>query len=97
MKINYKNQTIEMSKNNALSRDVDVYAFQDVDGCQLHMYMPTKSFENFVANVSVVTMAKKGKLDLNDAEAVAGVFTMIEEAIESINVSLVMKAATRAL
>jgi hypothetical protein len=97
IKIEGNKMTIEMSKNNAIYRDVDVYAFQDVDGCQLHMYMPTKSFENFVANVSVVTMAKKGKLDLNDAAAVAEVFTMIENAIDSINISIIFKTATRSL
>ena len=60
------------------------------------MYMPTSSFENFVANVSVVTMAKKGNLDLNDSAAVAAVYDKIHNAIESINVSFIFRAATRA-
>ena len=89
--------TIKMSENNPIYRDLVVYAFQDVDGCQLHMYMPTSSFENFVANVSVVTMAKKGNLDLNDSAAVAAVYDKIHNAIESINVSFIFRAATRAL
>lgn len=89
--------TIKMSENNPVYRDLVVYAFQDVDGCQLHMYMPTSSFENFVANVSVVTMAKKGNLDLNDSAAVAAVYDKIHNAIESINVSFIFRAATRAL
>ena len=89
--------TIMMSKNNPVYRNVDIYAFQDVDGCQLHMYMPTSSFVNFVANVSVVTMARKGKLDLADADAVAQVFNLIDNAIESINVSIVMANNTKSL
>ena len=89
--------TIKMSENNPVYRDLVVYAFQDVDGCQLHMYMPTSSFENFVANVSVVTMAKKGNLDLNDSAAIAAVYDKIHNAIESINVSFIFRAATRAL
>jgi hypothetical protein len=42
-------------------------------------------------------MAKKGKLDLNNTAAVAEVFNMIDNAIESINVSLIFHDSTRAL
>lgn len=89
--------TIKMSANNPIYRDIDVYAFQDADGCQMHMYMPTSSYTHFIANISVVTMAKKGKLDLNNTAAVAEVFDMIDNAIESINVSLIFHDSTRAL
>jgi hypothetical protein len=89
--------TIKMSDNKAVYRDVDIYAFQDVDGCQMHMYMPTTSYVNFIANISVVTKAKKGTLDLNDAAAVAEVYNLINDAIQSINVSLIFHDSTRAL
>lgn len=89
--------TIKMSDNKAVYRDVDIYAFQDVDGCQMHMYMPTTSYVNFIANISVVTKAKKGTLDLNDAAAVAEVYNLINDAIQSINVSIIFHDSTRSL
>ena len=89
--------TIKMSENNSVYRDIEMYMFQDAKNTQLHMYMPTKSFEKFFGNISVATMAKEGKLDLNDASAVKTVFDNIENAIESINVSFIFKDPTRAL
>ena len=74
-----------------------LYAFQDADNCQMHMYMPTSSFESFFANISVVHLADRGELDLNDKEAVKAVFAGVENAIESINVSLIFKSNTIAL
>ena len=61
------------------------------------MYMPTYTFENFLANTIVEMMANDGKLDLNDAEAVAAIYDAVAEAIETINVSFIFKDATRAL
>ena len=90
--------TIKMSENNPVYRDIVLYAFQDVDDRQLHMYMPTSSFEKFIANISVVVAAKNGEMDLNDAAAVADLYNKIENAIESINVSFIFKSiVTRAL
>ena len=82
--------TIKMSELNAVYRDVDVYTFQDQDNTQMHMYMPTSSFENFLGNMQLNIMAAKGQADLADAAAVKAVFDTIENAIETINVSLVM-------
>lgn len=87
--------TIKMSELNAVYRDVDVYTFQDQDNTQMHMYMPTSSFENFLGNMQLNIMAAKGQADLAEADAVKAVFDTIENAIETINVSLVMTKATR--
>ena len=84
--------TIKMSANNSVYKDIEVYAFQDASNCQLHMYMPTASFEKFFANIGVVLMAKNGELNLNDVEAVSAIYNGVENAIETINVSFVMKA-----
>ena len=83
--------TIKMSANNAAYRDVVVYAYQDQDDSQFHMYMPTTSFENFFGNMQVELMDAKGQLDLTDEAAVKAVFDSIEAAVESINFSIVMK------
>ena len=85
--------TIKMSEINAVYRDVEVYTFQDQDNTQMHMYMPTSTFENFFGNMQVNLMAAQGQLDMNDAAAVNAVYDSIDEAVESINLSLVMTRA----
>ncbi len=89
--------TIKKSANNPAFKDIDVWAFQDQDNTQMHMYMPTTSFEKFFGNVSVAALAKEGKLDVNDADAVAQIYASIEAAIETINISFIFKDSTRAL
>ena len=85
--------TIKMSANNPVYQDVDLYAFQDQDNTQMHWYMPTTSFEKFFANTSLALMLGYGQVDKNDTEAIAGVFKTIADAIESINLSIVMTKA----
>ena len=82
--------TIKMSVTNPAYQDVVVYAFQDQDNTQMHLYMPTSSFEKFFANASVHMMLSNGQLNENDTEAIANEFKKIADAIESINLSIVM-------
>ena len=82
--------TIKMSANNPAYQDVDMYAFQDQDNTQMHWYMHTTSFEKFFANTSVALMLGYGQLDKDDTEAIANVYKTIADAVESINLSLVM-------
>ena len=84
--------TVDMSTENPACRKVEMYMFQDADDSQLHIYMPTKSFINYFANLQIPTLKAEGKLDTNDAAAVEKVFADMEARIESINVSLVLKA-----
>ena len=83
--------TIKMSSRHEAYRDVVVYAFQDVDGCQFHMYMPTSSFENFFSNLSLSILSASGQVDINNPVHVDAVYKEVADAIESINVSIVMK------
>ena len=83
--------TIKMSSRHASYRDVVVYAFQDVDGCQFHMYMPTASFENFFSNLSLSILSASGQVDINNPVHVDAVYKEVADAIESINVSIVLK------
>ena len=87
--------TIKMSQTNPVYKDVLVYTFQDQDNTQMHWYMPTSSFENFFGNTSVAVMLGHGQLDINDTEAIAGVYQTIADAVESINLSLVMTKGTK--
>ena len=84
--------TIKMSSRHEAYRDVVVYAFQDVDGCQFHMYMPTASFENFFSNLSLSILSASGQVDINNPVHVDAVYKEVADAIESINVSIVLKA-----
>lgn len=84
--------TVDMGAGYPGLRKVEMYMFQDADDCQLHIYMPTKSFINYFANLLIPTLVSEGKLDTSDAAAVEKVFADMESRIESINVSLVYKA-----
>jgi hypothetical protein len=84
--------TLDMSAVNPACRKVEMYMFQDADDCQLHIFMPTKSFINYFANLQIPTLKSEGKLDTTDAAAVEKVFADMEARIESINVSLIYKA-----
>ena len=84
--------TLDLSAENPAYRKVDMYMFQDANDTQLHIYMPTKSFINYFANLQIPTLKAEGKLDTTDATAVEKVFTDMEARIESINVSFVFKA-----
>ena len=85
--------TIKMSANDPAYQDVDMYAFQDQDNTQMHWYMPTTSFEKFFGNTSVALMLGYGQLDKDDTEGIANVYKTIADAVESINLSLVMAKA----
>ena len=83
--------TVKMSEKKSVYRDLDVYAFQDVDNCQLHMYMSRTAFVNFFSNMQVAIMAEMGELDITDAAAVEAIYNSIDNAVETINLSFVFK------
>ena len=85
--------TVKMSEKNAAYKDVDLYTFQDQDNTQMHMYMHSTGFVNFFGNMQVTIMEQLGQLDTTDAAAVKAVFDSIDEAVETINLSLVMTKA----
>jgi hypothetical protein len=83
--------TLDMSAVNPACRKVDMYMFQDVDDSLLHIYMHTKSFVNYFANLNIIAWGIEGKLDPTDTAAVEKVFADMESRIESINVSFIFK------
>lgn len=87
--------TIKMSERDAAYKNVDLYTFQDQDNTQMHMYMPTYAFETFFANMQIAFMSELGQLDKTDAAAVEAVFNSVDEAVETINLSLVMTKAAK--
>ncbi|MEE0804651.1 MAG: hypothetical protein U0L77_04385, partial [Prevotellamassilia sp.] len=84
--------TLNMSATDPAYRNVVMYMFQDTDDSQLHIYMPTSSVINYLANLEYVTLLSEGKIDPTNTAAIEKVYTDMDERIESINLSLVMKA-----
>ena len=93
IEIDGNKMTIKMSENVPVYQDVVVYTFQNMDSTQLQLNMPTASFEKFFGNTSVAVMLGHGQLDINDTEAIAGVYQTIADAVESINLGLVMHSS----
>ena len=83
--------TIKMSEKVATLKDVVLYAFQDADCSQLHFYMHKTALVNFYTNMQAMLMAATNEqFDINNAEAVNAIYDNINNAVETINVSLVM-------
>ena len=89
--------TIKISEEYPGLKDVDMYTFQDQDNTQMHMYMPTYSFINFFGNMQIIMMSQLNMIDTTDAAAVKAIYDSIDDAVETINLSLVMTKATKAL
>ena len=84
--------TVKMSGKVPALKDVEFYAFQDADGSQMHFYMHTTAFVNFYTNMQALLLASTdAQFDITDAEAVNAIYNNINEAVESINLSIVMK------
>ena len=90
--------TIKMSEKIPTLKDVVFYAFQDADDCQLHLYMHKTAFINFYTNVQARLMANMdAQFDITDAESINAIYNSINNAVETINLSLVMTESTKAL
>ena len=84
--------TLDLSAENAAYRKVDMYMYQDADDSQLHMYMHTKAFIDYFANMELYNLLAEGKINADDTAAVEKVFADMEARVDSINVSFVFKA-----
>ncbi len=83
--------TIKMSDKVATLKDVVLYAFQDADCSQLHFYMHKTAFVNFYTNMQAMLMeATDEQFDINNADSVNAIYNNINNAVQTINVSLVM-------
>ena len=84
--------TLDLSAENPAYRKVDMYMFQDADNSQLHMYMHTNDFINYFANMELYNLLAAGEITADNTTAIEKVYTDMEARIESINVSLILKA-----
>ena len=86
--------TVRMSEQGSALHDVELYAFQDVDACQMHIYMHRNAVVDFYTNMQAFLLSWQNDRDvINDADAVEAIYKSIDEAIETINLSIIMKAA----
>lgn len=86
--------TVRMSEKGSALHDVELYAFQDVDACQMHIYMHRDTVVDFYTNMQAFLLSWQNDRDMiNDADAVEEIYKSIDEAIETINLSIIMKAA----
>jgi hypothetical protein len=90
--------TIKMSAKVPTLKDVVLYAFQDADCSQMHFYMHKTAFVSFYTNMQAMLMAATNEqFDITNAEAVNAIYDNINNAVETINVSLVMTKSTKAI
>ena len=83
--------TIKMSAKVPTLKDVVLYVFQDADCSQMHFYMHKTAFVSFYTNMQAMLMAATNEqFDITNAEAVNAIYDNINNAVETINVSLVM-------
>jgi hypothetical protein len=90
--------TIKMSAKVPTLKDVVLYAFQDADCSQMHFYMHKTAFVSFYTNMQAMLMAATNEqFDITNADAVNAIYDNINNAVETINVSLVMTKSTKAI
>ena len=83
--------TIKMSAKVPTLKDVVLYTFQDADCSQMHFYMHKTAFVSFYTNMQAMLMAATdAQFDITNAEAVNAIYNNINNAVETINLSLVM-------
>ena len=89
--------TIKMSKKVPTLKDVVLYTFQDADCSQMHFYMHKTAFVNFYTNMQAMLLAGTDEqFDITDANAVNAIYNTINDAVETINLSLVMSKSAKA-
>ena len=84
--------TIKMSEKVSTLKDVVLYAFQDADCSQMHFYMHREAFVNFHTNMQAMLIESTDEqFDITNEASVNAIYDNISNAVETINVSLVMK------
>lgn len=83
-----------MSANNSVYRDIEVYMFQDQDNTQMHLYMHRNTVVDFYTNMQAfLDTWTKNEDVINNTDAVNAIYQSFDEAIESINLSIILKSA----
>ena len=86
--------TVKMSSKVPTLKDVTVYAFQSTDCSQMHLCMDETAFVNFYTNMQAILMdAVDEQFDITDADSVNAIYNNIDNAVETIKLTIVMSKA----
>ncbi|MBR4161547.1 MAG: hypothetical protein IKT87_07785 [Bacteroidaceae bacterium] len=84
--------TVKMSQRVPTLKDVVFYAFQSADDSQMHLYLNRDAFVNFYTNMQAMLMiVENPQFDITDAVAIDAIYNNISDAVESINLGIIMK------
>ena len=84
--------TFKVSEKVPSLKDVVFYAFQDADDSQLHLYIHQSSFVSFFTNMqAIMAVAVDPAFDITNPAAIDAIYNEIDAAVESFNLSVVMK------
>ena len=84
--------TFKVSEKVPSLKDVVFYAFQDADDSQMHLYIHQSSFVSFFTNMqAIMAAAVDPAFDITNPAAIDAIYNEIDAAVESINLSVVMK------
>ena len=88
--------TIKMSEKAPAMKDIVFYAFQGVDGKQLHLCMDKTAFVNFYTNMQVkLLQATDEDFDITNTDAINAIHKNIDNAVHAIKMNIVMEKATK--
>ena len=92
IKVEGNKLTVKMSDKVSTLKDIVYYAYQDADDSQMHLYMSRSAFVNFYTNMQALMLeGTDAQFDINNAEAIDAIYNSINDVVESINLSIVMK------
>ena len=85
--------TVKMSQRVPTLKDVEFCTFRSMNDSQLHLCMSREQFVNFYTNMQAILKASQDEqFNINDAAAIDAIHNSISEAVESVNLSIVLKA-----
>ena len=92
IKVEGNKLTVKMSDKVSTLKDIVYYAYQDAHDSQMHLYMSRSAFVNFYTNVQALLLeGTDAQFDITNAEAIDAIYNSINDVVESINLSIVMK------
>ena len=92
IKVEGNKLTVKMSDKVSTLKDIVYYAYQDADDSQMHLYMSRSAFVNFYTNMQALLLeGTDAQFDITNAEAIDAIYNSINDVVESINLSIIMK------
>ncbi len=88
--------TIKMSEKESTLKDVVFYTFQNVNCNEMQLCMDKTAFVNFYTNMqAMLKEATDEQFDITNADSVKDIYKQINDAVETIKLTLVMTKTTK--